>query len=90
MELGEAGVLDIEPHPTPYTTRRGSPSLSEKTMANAKTVPANAGTRLVLYNKNLDLESSEKGLQRRVHNLEEEVTVLFAIAGIAAISAILF
>tara|TARA_B100001250_G_scaffold383386_1_gene377306 strand:+ start:342 stop:443 length:102 start_codon:yes stop_codon:yes gene_type:complete len=26
MELGEAGVLDIDPHPTSYITRRGSPS----------------------------------------------------------------
>tara|TARA_R100001443_G_scaffold43614_1_gene56674 strand:+ start:86 stop:232 length:147 start_codon:yes stop_codon:yes gene_type:complete len=40
--------------------------------------------------KNETLVATNEGLSRRVHNLEEEVTVLFSIAGIAAISAILF
>tara|TARA_R100000655_G_scaffold96898_1_gene139597 strand:+ start:8 stop:220 length:213 start_codon:yes stop_codon:yes gene_type:complete len=69
----------IEPHPTPYTTRRGSSSLSEKQMLKAE-----------LESKNKTLVATNEGLSRRVHNLEEEVTVLFSIAGIAAISAILF
>ena len=40
--------------------------------------------------KNDTLVATNEGLSRRVKNLEEEVTVLFSIAGIAAISAILF
>ena len=47
-------------------------------------------TRAFLFTKNQDLESTNEGLSRRVKNLEQEVTVLFAIAGIASISGILF
>jgi len=43
-----------------------------------------------LESRNKTLVATNEGLSRRVHNLEEEVTVLFAIAGIASISAILF
>tara|TARA_Y100001973_G_scaffold26244_1_gene39574 strand:+ start:2913 stop:3092 length:180 start_codon:yes stop_codon:yes gene_type:complete len=59
-------------------------------MTTAVKVPSNAGTRAVLYTKNQALQSTNEGLSRRVGNLEQEVTVLFAIAGIASISAILF
>ena len=53
-------------------------------------IPSNAGTRAVLYTKNQDLEATNEGLSRRVKNLEQEVTVLFAIAAGLAVSAILF
>ena len=46
--------------------------------------------RAELEKQNLALVADKAGLSRRVKNLEEEVTVLFAIAGIASISAILF
>jgi len=59
-------------------------------MTTAVKVPSTAGTRAVLYTKNQALQSTNEGLSRRVTNLEHEVTVLFAIAGIASISAILF
>jgi|TARA_R100001086_G_C11743465_1_gene233184 hypothetical protein len=47
-------------------------------------------TRAVLFSKNQDLESTNEGLSRRVKNLEQEVTVLFAIAAGLAVTAILF
>ena len=47
-------------------------------------------TRAVLFTKNQNLESSNEGLSRRVKNLEQEVTVLFAIAAGLAVTAILF
>jgi hypothetical protein len=47
-------------------------------------------TRAVLFSKNQDLESTNEGLTRRVNNLEQEVTILFAIAGIATVWALLF
>ena len=47
-------------------------------------------TRAVLFSKNQNLESSNEGLSRRVKNLEQEVTVLFAIAAGLAVTAILF
>jgi len=47
-------------------------------------------TRAVLFTKNQNLESSNEGLSRRVKNLEQEVTVLFAIAAGLAATAILF
>ena len=42
-------------------------------------IPSSAGTRTVLYNKNQTLKATNEGLSRRVKNLEQEVTVLFAI-----------
>ena len=53
-------------------------------------IPSNAGTRTVLYNKNKSLTASNEGLSRRVKNLEQEVTVLFAITAGLATAAILF
>ena len=53
-------------------------------------IPSNAGTRAVLYNKNQTLTATNEGLSRRVKNLEQEVTVLFAIAGIASVWAFIF
>ena len=53
-------------------------------------IPSNAGTRAVLYTKNQILETTNEGLSRRVKNLEQEVTVLFAIAAGLAATAILF
>ena len=53
-------------------------------------IPSNAGTRAVLYTKNQNLEATNEGLSRRVKNLEQEVTVLFAIAAGLAVTAILF
>ena len=47
-------------------------------------------TRAVLFSKNQDLESTNEGLSLRVKNLEQEVTVLFAIAAGLAVTAILF
>jgi len=47
-------------------------------------------TRAVLFSKNQDLESTNEGLTRRVSNLEQEVTILFAIAGIATAWALIF
>jgi hypothetical protein len=47
-------------------------------------------TRAVLFTKNQNLESTNEGLSRRVKNLEQEVTVLFAIAAGLAVTAILF
>ena len=47
-------------------------------------------TRAVLFSKNQDLEATNEGLSRRVKNLEQEVTVLFAIAAGLAVTAILF
>jgi len=47
-------------------------------------------TRAVLFSKNQDLESTNEGLSRRVKNLEEEVTILFAIAGLATAWAFIF
>ena len=59
------------------------------TTATAK-IPSNAGTRTVLYNKNKSLTASNEGLSRRVKNLEQEVTVLFAIAGLTTAWALIF
>ena len=59
------------------------------TTATAK-IPSNAGTRTVLYNKNQTLKATNEGLSRRVKNLEQEVTVLFAITAALATAAILF
>ena len=53
-------------------------------------IPSNAGTRAVLYNKNQTLTATNEGLSRRVKNLEQEVTVLFAITAGLATAAILF
>tara|TARA_R100000655_G_scaffold82542_2_gene122085 strand:+ start:995 stop:1177 length:183 start_codon:yes stop_codon:yes gene_type:complete len=53
-------------------------------------IPSNAGTRAVLYNKNQTLKATNEGLSRRVKNLEQEVTVLFAITAGLATAAILF
>ena len=53
-------------------------------------IPSNAGTRAVLYTKNQNLEATNEGLSRRVKNLEQEVTVLFAIAGLATAWAFIF
>ena len=53
-------------------------------------IPSNAGTRAVLYNKNQALTATNEGLSRRVKNLEQEVTVLFAIAGLASAWAFIF
>tara|TARA_B100001250_G_scaffold382511_1_gene375716 strand:+ start:5343 stop:5531 length:189 start_codon:yes stop_codon:yes gene_type:complete len=36
------------------------------------------------------LEGTNEGLSRRVKNLEEEVTILFAIAGLATAWALIF
>ena len=47
-------------------------------------------TRAVLFTKNQDLEATNEGLSRRVKNLEQEVTVLFAIAGLATAWALIF
>ena len=47
-------------------------------------------TRAVLFSKNQDLEATNEGLSRRVKNLEQEVTVLFAIAGLATAWALIF
>ena len=47
-------------------------------------------TRAVLFSKNQNLESTNEGLTRRVSNLEQEVTILFAIAGIATVWALIF
>ena len=58
--------------------------------SSAVKIPSNAGTRPVLYKKNQDLETTNEGLSRRVKNLEQEVTVLFAIAAGLAATAILF
>jgi len=59
-------------------------------MTTAVKVPSNAGTRAVLYTKNQALQSTNEGLSRRVTNLEQEVTVLFAIAAGLAVTAVLF
>ena len=53
-------------------------------------IPSNAGTRPVLYKKNQRLTAANEGLSRRVKNLEQEVTVLFAIAGLATAWALIF
>ena len=53
-------------------------------------IPSNAGTRPVLYKKNQRLTAANEGLSRRVKNLEQEVTVLFAITAGLATAAILF
>ena len=58
--------------------------------SSAVKIPSNAGTRAVLYTKNQNLETTNEGLSRRVKNLEQEVTVLFAIAAGLAATAILF
>ena len=58
--------------------------------SSAVKIPSNAGTRAALYTKNQDLETTNEGLSRRVKNLEQEVTVLFAIAAGLAATAILF
>ena len=47
-------------------------------------------TRAVLFTKNQDLEATNEGLSRRVKNLEQEVTVLFVIAGLATAWALIF
>ena len=47
-------------------------------------------TRAVLFSKNQDLEATNEGLSRRVKNLEQEVPVLFAIAGLATALALIF
>ena len=43
-----------------------------------------------MFSKNQDLEATNEGLSRRVKNLEQEVTVLFAIAGLATAWALIF
>ena len=53
-------------------------------------IPSSAGTRTVLYNKNQPLKATNEGLSRRVKNLEQEVTVLFAITAGLATAAVLF
>ena len=58
--------------------------------SSAVKIPSNAGTRAVLYTKNQILETTNEGLSRRVKNLEQEVTVLFAIAGLATAWALIF
>jgi hypothetical protein len=47
-------------------------------------------TKPVLLEQASKLETTNQGLSRRVKNLEQEVQVLFAIAGISFISMILF
>ena len=58
--------------------------------SSAVKIPSNAGTRAVLYTKTQNLEAANEGLSRRVKNLEQEVTVLFAIAGLATAWALIF
>jgi len=58
--------------------------------SSAVKIPSNAGTRAVLYTKNQNLETTNEGLNRRVKNLENEVTFLFVVAGVSLITAILF
>ena len=47
-------------------------------------------TKPVLLEQATKLETTNQGLSRRVKNLEQEVQVLFVIAGISFISMILF